>query len=267
MYSIVDSHCHLNFKDFKQDFEDIFIRAAQNKVNYFLTISVNLEDFEQINKISKNKNNLWCTTGIHPNYVPKDLNKKSIKSIKRILESNILKEKVIGIGETGLDYFRGEENKDNQKTIFDLQMELSSSAKLPMVVHTRNADSDTLEFIKRAKYMNVNGIMHCFASSLELAKEALNSGFYISFSGMVTFSKNSYLNQIIKYVPNDRLLLETDSPYLSPEPNRGKRNEPSNIIYTLKYISKIKNITEKELADQTTQNFFKLFSKINDNKS
>ena len=124
MYSIVDSHCHLNFKDFKHDFEDIFIRAAQNKVNYFLTISVNLEDFEQINKISKNKNNLWCTTGIHPNYVPKDLNKKSIKSIKRILESNILKEKVIGIGETGLDYFRGEENKDNQKTIFDLQMEL-----------------------------------------------------------------------------------------------------------------------------------------------
>ena len=109
--------------------------------------------------------------------------------------------------------------------------------------------------------------MHCFASSLELAKEALNSGFYISFSGMVTFSKNSYLNQIIKYVPNDRLLLETDSPYLSPEPNRGKRNEPSNIIYTLKYISKIKNITEKELADQTTKNFFKLFSKINDNKS
>lgn len=266
MNSIVDSHCHLNFKDFENDLDAVILRAQNNGVDFLLTISINLEDFNIINSISKRKKNVWCTTGIHPINVPKNLDEKKIDIIKNSIKKNCQEKKVVGIGEAGLDYFRDQENKFNQMKIFELQIDLSAEIGLPIIIHTRNADNDTAKMIRESQKVGLKGIMHCFSSTLDLAKVALDAGFYISFSGMVTFRKNAHLNDIIKYVPEDRLLVETDSPYLSPEPLRGKRNEPSNVIYTLKYISNIKKVKEDYLSDQTTKNFFKLFSKIKENE-
>ena len=266
MNSIVDSHCHLNFKDFEDDLDAVILRAQNNGVHFLLTISINLEDFNIINSISKRKKNVWCTTGIHPINVPKHLDEKNIDIIKNSIKKNCQEKKVVGIGEAGLDYFRDQENKLNQMKIFELQIDLSAEIGLPIIIHTRNADNDTAKMIRESQKVGLKGIMHCFSSTLDLAKVALDAGFYISFSGMVTFRKNVHLNDIIKYVPEDRLLVETDSPYLSPEPFRGKRNEPSNLIYTLKYISNIKKVKEDYLSQQTTKNFFKLFSKIKKNE-
>ncbi len=262
MNSIVDSHCHLDFKDFSHDLNEVIERASKNGVDYLLAISINLEDFRKIYSISRSRKNIWCSTGIHPNNVPEFLNSDDIHFINKTLKKNTENTKVIGIGETGLDYYRGNRNIANQKKIFELQIQLATETNLPIIVHTRDADSDTIEFLNKAKKLGTKGLIHCFSSSLQFAKVVLDAGFYISFSGMVTYKKNSYFNDIIKYIPQDRLLIETDSPYLSPEPRRGKRNEPSNIIYTLKHISKIKKISEPDLSNLTTNNFFKLFSKI-----
>ena len=259
---IVDSHCHLDFDDFKTDLDNVISNAKLNGVNYMLSISVDLEKFNKIHEITNRFENIWCTTGVHPNNVPKKINSKQIENLKKNLKLNLSKNKVIGTGETGLDFFRNHNNKKNQIDYFETHAEVSGLAKSPIIVHTRDADEDTIFYLKKfiPKY-NTSGLIHCFSSSKMLAESALDLGLYISFSGIITFKKSDKLREIVNYVPLDRMLVETDSPYLSPVPNRGKRNEPAFTKFTLKQIAETKNINIEKVAEYTTNNFFKLFSK------
>ena len=260
---IVDSHCHLDFKDFDNDRDKIISNAKMNNVDYFLTISVNLEDFEKVYKVTQNYENIWCTTGIHPNNVNPKTHTISLDDIKNKISANLKSKKVVGLGETGLDFFRGKENRTNQIESFMLHLFLSGEKKYPTIVHTRDADDDTINCLDESvKKYSSTGLIHCFTSTKQFAKKALDNGFYISFSGIITFKNAIDLVDVVKYVPLDKILVETDSPYLAPVPFRGKRNEPSYVNYTLEKISQIKKIKKDELIKITTKNFFTLFSKI-----
>ena len=258
---IVDSHCHLDFEDFDNDREKVILDAKMNNVDFLLGISVNLEDFEKVHKIALNHENIWCTTGIHPNNVSEKLSSNDLDSLKKKIMKNLNNKKVIGVGETGLDFFRNEKNKINQIECFKMHLCISGENDVPTIVHTRDADNDTLKCIKDAvKNHSSKGLIHCFTSTKNFAKSVLENGFYISFSGIITFKNVNQLIDVIKYVPLDKLLVETDSPYLAPVPFRGKRNQPSYVNYTLEKIAEIKKINKEKLANITTNNFFSLFS-------
>ena len=262
MTDIVDSHCHLDFKDFKNDLDSVIKNAYKANVKHMLSISVNLEDFKDVYKVANSYDNIYCTTGIHPNNVPD--NQENNEFLFEELSLNLNKKKVIGVGETGLDYFRNEHNRINQIEYFNTHLEVSGSLRYPTIVHTRNAEKDTINCIENAVNKHSSkGLIHCFTSTKELAKKVLNKGFYISFSGIITFKKVDDLIDVVKYVPLDRILVETDAPYLAPAPFRGKRNEPSFVTHTLKKIAEIKNKNVEDMAQITTNNFFNLFSNFN----
>ncbi len=260
---IVDTHCHLDFPDFEDDLDNVINNAKKKGVDFFLTISINLEKFNRIYNITQKYKNVWCSTGVHPNNVPLNSNSNLLDKLRNQLIKNISQDKVIGIGETGLDFFRNENNKKNQLDYFHTHMVVSGETKSPLIIHTRSADKETINFLKNyaVKY-NIKGLLHCFSSSRKLAKIALDNGFYISFSGLATYKNSENIQDVLKFIPLDRLLVETDSPYLSPTPHRGERNEPANVVYTLKKISEIKNINYEMLAEITTKNFFSLFNNI-----
>ncbi len=260
---IVDSHCHLDFKDFSDDLDLVIKNAKSSEVEYLLSISIDFINFEKIYEIASKYKNIWCTTGVHPNNVPKKFTDNEIEKLMIILKKNLSKKKVVGVGETGLDFFRSSDNKNNQISYFDAHLYTAAKNDYPVIVHTREADVDTINCIDNSfKKYSTRGLIHCFSSTKELASKVLDNGFYISFSGIVTFKKASNLIDIVKYVPLDRILIETDAPYLAPEPFRGKRNEPSYVIHTLKKIAEIKKIKNDELAKITTENFFSLFTSI-----
>ena len=260
MTNIVDSHCHLDFKDFQDDLDLVIKKAYNANVKHMLSISVNLEDFNNVYKVANSYDNIYCTTGIHPNNVPEN---KNNELLFEKLSLNLNKKKVIGVGETGLDFYRNEENRINQIEYFNTHLEVSGLFNYPTIVHTRNAEKDTINCIEKAvKKHSTKGLIHCFTSTMELAKKVLDEGFYISFSGIITFKKVDDLIDVVKYVPLDRILVETDAPFLAPMPFRGKRNEPSFVTHTLKKIAKIKRKNVKDMAQITTDNFFNLFSNL-----
>ena len=258
MTNIVDSHCHLDFKDFQDDLDLVIKKAYDANVKHMLSISVNLEDFNNVYKVANSYDNIYCTTGIHPNNVPEN---KNNELLFEKLSLNLNKKKVIGVGETGLDFYRNEENRINQIEYFNTHLEVSGLLNYPTIVHTRNAEKDTINCIEKAvKKHSTKGLIHCFTSTMELAKKVLDEGFYISFSGIITFKKVDDLIDVVKYVPLDRILVETDAPFLAPMPFRGKRNEPSFVTHTLKKIAEIKKKNIEDMAQITTNNFFNLFS-------
>ena len=260
MTSIVDSHCHLDFKDFQDDLDLVIKKAYNSNVKHMLSISVNLEDFNNVYKVANSYDNIYCTTGIHPNNVPEN---KNNELLFEKLSLNLNKKKVIGVGETGLDFYRNEENRINQIEYFNTHLEVSGLFNYPTIVHTRNAEKDTINCIEKAvKKHSTKGLIHCFTSTMELAKKVLDKGFYISFSGIITFKKVDDLIDVVKYVPLDRILVETDAPFLAPMPFRGKRNEPSFVTHTLKKIAEIKKKKVEDMAQITTNNFFNLFSNL-----
>ena len=260
MTNIVDSHCHLDFKDFQDDLDLVIKKAYDSNVKHMLSISVNLEDFNNVYKVANSYDNIYCTTGIHPNNVPEN---KNNELLFEKLSLNLNKKKVIGVGETGLDFYRNEENRINQIEYFNTHLEVSGLFNYPTIVHTRNAEKDTINCIEKAvKKHSTKGLIHCFTSTLKLAKKVLDEGFYISFSGIITFKKVDDLIEVVKYVPLDRILVETDAPFLAPMPFRGKRNEPSFVTHTLKKIAEIKKKKVEDMAQITTNNFFNLFSNL-----
>ncbi len=262
MFEIVDSHCHLDFKDFENDLDEVLLRAGEKNVNHFLTISINLENFPKILKLTNNHKNIWCTTGIHPNNV--GLETKTYDDLYNTLNKNLeSNDKVVGLGETGLDFYRSREFEKRQVDYFEVHLNLSGKKKIPTIIHTRNAEVETKEILKsRVKIYNSIGLIHCFTGSKDLAKIALDNGFYLSISGVITFNNSYDLKKIIRYIPDDRILVETDAPYLAPKPFRGKRNEPSYVSHTLEEVSKIKKKELSEMAVITTKNFFDLFKKV-----
>ncbi len=260
MTNIVDSHCHLDFKDFHDDLDLVIKNASDANVKHMLSISVNLEDFNNVYKVANSYDNIYCSTGIHPNNVPEN---KNNELLFEKLSLNLKKKKVIGVGETGLDFYRNKENRINQIEYFNTHLEVSGLFNYPTIVHTRNAEKDTINCIEKAvKKHSTKGLIHCFTSTMELAKKVLDEGFYISFSGIITFKKVDDLIDVVKYVPLDRILVETDAPFLAPMPFRGKRNEPSFVTHTLKKIAEIKRKDVEDMAQITTDNFFNLFSNL-----
>jgi TatD DNase family protein len=254
---IIDSHCHLDYPVIYDHLDDVIKRANDNKVKYLLTISTTENSFKKIKIILDKYKNIYGTFGIHPH----ETSKHQHIDAKYILEKKRENKKVIGIGETGLDFFYNYSAKDIQKKSFINHIHAASELNLPIIVHTRNAEAETYDILKSEnKNSNLKVLIHCFTGSKEFAKKMIDLNFYISISGIVTFKKSTELADVVKYIPIENLLVETDSPYLAPMPFRGKDNEPSFIVHTINKLSEIKNVSKEDIMNYTTNNFIKLFN-------
>jgi TatD DNase family protein len=249
---LTDSHCHLFYDEIFQDIDNILIRSKNLGVNRFICVGTNINDSLLSLDISEKFENIYCSAGIHP-HDSQNVDKDYIQQIELMMRSK----KMIAIGEIGLDYFRNISSKKSQIKVFNELLQLADNINKPVIFHNREADQDIIDIL--SSYPNVIGVSHCFSSTLSTAKKLLDLGYYISFSGNLTF-KNSNLPSVAKYLPLDRLLVETDSPYLSPEPFRGKPNEPGRTRYIAEKLAEIHNISFESIAEQTTKNINKLFS-------
>ena len=256
---IIDSHCHLDYEPMYSDLSNVVKRATDSNVKFMLTISVTDKKYNVILDIINKFTNVYGTYGIHP-HEAKNHNKIT-KDI--ILKKINMSDKIIGIGETGLDFYYNHSDKNVQIKLFEEHIKASIESDKPIVVHSRNAEDLTYEILsKYSKSNNLKILMHCFTGSDKFAKKLLELNSYFSASGIITFKKTEALNQTFKSIPLNRLLIETDAPYLSPAPLRGKSNEPSNVVHTAKYLSNLKKVEFKNICQATTNNFFKLFGNL-----
>ena len=258
----IDSHCHLTHEKIMElgSPEDLVNRASERKVSGMLTINCRISDeFDIIHKAAKKFDNVWCSVGTHPHEASNDQEKQiSIDDIIAITHDP----KVIAIGESGLDYYYNYGEKHDQIASFRKHIQACIKTQLPLVVHARDADEDIIQILKQeGEGTNLKGVMHCFSSGEQCAMQALELGFYISFSGIVTFKSATKLQDIAKKIPLDRLLVETDAPYLAPVPLRGKVNEPANVVHTGQFLSDLLDIDIQKFAKITSDNFYTLFSK------
>ena len=253
---IIDSHCHLDYPNLYDQLDNVVIRAKQNKVDYLLTICTTLESFEKIKTIIEKYKNIFGTFGIHPHETEKYAN----VDLRYILDAKKGYKKIIGIGETGLDFYYNHSDKITQKRSFIEHIKAASQLDIPLIVHSRNAERDTYEILKsEIKNSNLKVLMHCFTGSEDFAKKLLDINCYISVSGIITFKNSKELVKAVNLIPLENLLVETDSPYLTPDPFRGKTNEPSYIIHTVSKLSEIKKTSKENVMKLTTNNFKKLF--------
>ena len=256
---IIDSHCHLNYEPMSLSLKETIDRANRDGVKYLLTISTEDKSYDKILNIVSNNKCVYGSYGIHPHEAK---HHQSIKS-EEIINKIKLNKKIIGIGESGLDFYYNHSDKKDQIKCFEEHIIAAQSTQLPLIVHTRNAEDETLEILKKKLIeKNLKILIHCFTGTKKFAFKLLDLGAYISASGVVTFKKSYDLANTFKEIPNERILVETDSPYLAPVPLRGKPNEPSYIIHTVKFLSNLKNITFEDFSNITTQNFFNLFGKL-----
>ena len=254
---IIDSHCHLDYQPLFNNLQNVIERANNNGVKYFLTISTTDQSFKNILNILKNYNNIFGSYGIHPHEAK---NYKDLK-VEKIIENLSLNKNLIGVGETGLDFYYNHSDKNIQKECFIKHIHASQQTSKTLIVHSRSADNEMFDILSSEfKNKSFNILMHCFTGNKDFAHKLLNLNCYFSASGIITFKKSNDLANTFKSIPNNRILIETDSPYLSPEPLRGKTNEPGNLKYTLKFLANLKNETEENFSMITTNNFFKLFN-------
>ncbi|MEM6903024.1 MAG: TatD family hydrolase [Pseudomonadota bacterium] len=253
---LVDSHCHLDFPDFEADGLDAVLdRARAAGIGHFLTISTRLTTLDKLAKISAAHKDVSQTIGIHPHHVAE----QGVPSVERLVEL-AQSDNVIGIGESGLDYYYDKSPRDQQAESFRAHCRACVETDLPLIVHARDADEDVATILKEeSQGGKFRGILHCFSSGRGLAEAGLELGFYISFSGILTFKRSDELRDIATDIPKDRLLVETDAPYLAPTPYRGKRNEPAYVVETAKMLATVMEMEPEDLAAQTTNNFNRLF--------
>tara|TARA_X000001036_G_scaffold275498_1_gene255811 strand:- start:2240 stop:3016 length:777 start_codon:yes stop_codon:yes gene_type:complete len=257
---IIDSHCHLTYEPMYSSLDETIKKANSEGIKYLLTISTEDKGFNNILKIVENYSSVYGTYGIHPHEAKKH---KEIK-LNHIVEKVKKNKKIIGVGETGLDFYYNHSEKKDQITSFSEHIKASQITDLPLIVHTRSAEEETLKILKEfIQKKDFKILIHCFTGTRDFAFKLLDIGAYISASGVVTFKKSRELAETFKSIPADKILVETDSPYLSPEPLRGKPNQPSYITHTVKFLSNLKNISYEKFSETTTQNFFKLFGKLN----
>lgn len=254
---LVDSHCHLNFPDFKEDLDGVISRARENGVRVMQTICTEMAEFDEVYAITQKYDGVYCSVGVHPNDSGEE---KLVKASDLLAKTSY--PKVIGIGETGLDYYYEKANRGLQKQNFLEHIEAGRQSGLPVIIHTRDADDDTIEIlsnkISKGKF---KALIHCFTASKHLAEKVIDMGLYISVSGILSFKNAQAIRDAVAAVPMERLLVETDAPYLAPVPHRGARNEPSFVKFTNKVLAELKQISEEECARITTENFFRLFDK------
>lgn len=255
---LVDSHCHLNFPDLASNLPEIFANMERNDVGYALCVSVNLPDFPQVLELAERYPKVYASVGVHPDY--EEEKEPTADELAALAEHP----KVIAIGETGLDYFRLKGELEWQRERFRNHIRAAKLCGKPLIIHTREAAVDTLRIMGEEGAAAVGGVMHCFTESMQVAERAISLGFYISFSGIVTFKKALQLKEVAKNIPLERMLVETDSPYLAPTPFRGKINQPAYVKHVVEEIARLRQIDAQEIADVTTQNFMRLF-KLNAN--
>ena len=255
--TIVDSHCHLDFPDFEGEIPNLVSRAEEAGVKRMVTICTRLKNEPKVRKIAEEFNAIYYAAGTHP----MSASTEPLATVDQLIKI-AQHPKMVGIGETGLDYHYTAESADIQKTSLKIHIEAARETNLPLIIHSRAADEDMAAILKdEFNKGNYKCVMHCFSSSVELAKLSLELGFYLSMSGIITFKKSEELRTIFKLAPIDQVLVETDSPYLSPVPFRGKRNEPSYTAHTAEMGASIYGLDYETFANQTTKNFNKLFSK------
>jgi len=250
---LVDSHCHLNFPELLANLPAIKQAMQDNQVGHALCISVTLPDFPQVLALAEENENFYASVGVHPDY--EDIQEPTVDELIKLANHP----KVIAIGETGLDYFRLTGDLEWQRTRFRTHIRAAIATGKPLVIHTRHSPEDTLRIMREENAQQVGGVMHCFTESLDVALEAIALGFYISFSGIITFKNAQTIKEVAKHVPLDRILVETDSPYLAPTPYRGKTNQPSYVKHVAEEVANLRGISFDELAAATTENFFRLF--------
>ena len=256
---LIDTHAHLDFPELYNRLDEVLKNALENGVKRIITISTNLNKIDKIIEISKNYEEVYHTVGVHPNEVLKDKNNSNYEMILNLSKN----EKCVGIGECGLDYHYGNDSKAEQKASFITQINVSRETNLPLIIHARDADKDMINILEN-EYKNgpFKAILHCYSSGKDLALCGLNLGFYISFSGIVTFKSAKLIQEIATLIPDDKILVETDAPYLSPTPLRGSVNEPKNCSITAKYLADIRKCEFSTFIDQLYMNSFKIFDKI-----
>lgn len=250
----VDSHCHLNFPELEANLPAIRQAMTENLVGHALCVSVTLPDFPAVLALADQFENFYASVGVHPDY--ENIEEPTFEGLVSLSDHP----KVIAIGETGLDYFRLTGDLAWQRERFRTHIRAAIATQKPLIIHTRNASLDTIRIMQEENAQLVGGVMHCFTESLEVAEAAMAMGFYISFSGIVTFKSATALKDVAKAIPLDKMLIETDSPYLAPMPHRGKTNQPSYVKHVAEEIAKLRDVPIEVIANATTTNFFKLFS-------
>ena len=253
----IDSHCHINFPEFAPRMAEIFSKMAENQVTHALCVSVNLPDFPQVLALAEQYPNVYASVGVHPDY--EDTPEPSVDQLVALSQHP----RIVAIGETGLDYYRLEGDLEWQRERFRTHIRASRATGKPLIIHTRAASEDTIRIMREegagTDAGGAGGVMHCFTESLEVAQAAMAMGFYISFSGIVTFKSAKDLQAVARAVPLSHMLIETDSPYLAPVPFRGRTNEPGLVRHVGEYIATLTGQSVELVAQQTSDNFFKLF--------
>ncbi len=252
--SFIDSHCHINFPDLVENITGVLARMQQNEVLAALCVSVNLADFPQVLALAVQYPNIYASVGVHPDY--EDVEEPSVARLVELAQHP----KIIAIGETGLDYFRLSGDLEWQRNRFRNHIRASRECGKPLIIHTRSAAEDTLRLMREEGAEHAAGVMHCFTENWEVAQAALDMGFYISFSGIVTFKNALQIKEVAQRVPLDRMLIETDSPYLAPVPFRGKLNQPAYVKHVAEEIALLRGISVTEVGLKTSENFARLFA-------
>jgi len=252
----VDSHCHVNFPELAAQMPDILLRMQANGVGRALCVSVNLPDWPGLIELVEQHDELYASVGVHPDY------EDTVEPTVEDLIERSTHPKVIAIGETGLDYFRLSGDLSWQRARFRRHIQAARQTKLPLIIHTRSSSEDTLSIMKEEGAQDARGVMHCFTESWDVAQASMDMGFYISFSGIVTFKKALELQDVARRMPLERILIETDSPYLAPVPHRGKLNDPSKVIHVAEMIASLRGVSVKEIEEASTSNFYNLFNKL-----
>lgn len=253
----IDSHCHINFPELADRLPEVMARMAENEVTHALCVCVDLPEFPQVLALAERHPHVYASVGVHPDYEIE--HEPGVEELVRLSAHP----KVVAIGETGLDYYRLQGDLEWQRERFRTHIRASRASKKPLIIHTRSASEDTIRIMREegagTDAGGAGGVMHCFTESLEVAKAAMDMGFYISFSGIVTFKSAKELQAVALEVPLERMLIETDSPYLAPVPYRGKINEPGYVKFVGEYLAKLKGMPAETVAAKTSDNFFNLF--------
>ncbi len=250
---LVDSHCHLNFPEFTENILAVRQLMHESEVGHALCVSVTLDKFPEVLALAEQYDNFYASVGVHPDY--EDIEEPSIETLVALADHS----KIVAIGETGLDYFRLTGDLEWQRMRFRTHIRAAINVGKPLIIHTRSAAEDTLRIMQEEGAYQVGGVMHCFTETLEVALAAIDMGFYISFSGIVTFKNALQLKDVAQAIPLEKMLVETDSPYLAPAPFRGKTNQPAYVKYVAQEIANLRGISLNEVMQATTENFFTLF--------
>lgn len=250
----IDSHCHINFPDLADKLPEVFDLMAHNQVSHALCISVELEKFPEVLALAEAHPNVYASVGVHPDH--ENCTEPTVAELVALADHP----KVVAIGETGLDYFRLTGDLEWQRERFRTHIRAARATCKPLVIHTRSAAEDTLRIMREEQAGEAGGVMHCFTESLAVAEAAIEQGFYISFSGIVTFKNATTLREVAAAIPLERMLIETDSPYLAPVPYRGKTNQPGFVKHVAEEIARVRGISLEAVGEATSQNFFRLFA-------